>query len=320
LQFAHDLFYNVDRFFLISGAELSTEDMNRLYSERHIPVLLNEVVDNLVWKPDGVYVDCTVGEGGHTQAIAERIAASGGKVIGLDVDSEVLQIAERNLEAHPNVQLFKFSYVELPVLLNLLQVHKVDGLLVDLGVSTYQLKAEGRGFSFNQDEPLDMRMNLENDLTAYDVVNTYPEEKLADIIYSYGEENFARRIARSIVQSRPIHTTRELVEAIRRALPYKEIHGRKRHFATKTFQAIRIEVNKELENITKFLSFAPDFLSHGGKLAIISFHSLEDRLVKHAFKDDPRLKPLGDFIAPSLEEISVNPRSRSAKLRIAERV
>nr|HRD20592.1 16S rRNA (cytosine(1402)-N(4))-methyltransferase [Fervidobacterium sp.] len=132
--------------------------MNRVYSERHIPVLLNEVVEWLVWKEDGVYVDCTVGEGGHTRAIAERIGGSGGKVIGIDVDTEVLEIAERNLNAYPNVQLFKFSYVELPVLLGLLQVHRVDGLLVDLGVSTYQLKAEGRGFSFNQDEPLDMRM------------------------------------------------------------------------------------------------------------------------------------------------------------------
>jgi len=294
--------------------------MNRLYSERHIPVLLREVVENLVWKPDGVYVDCTVGEGGHTQAIAERILESGGRVIGIDVDSEVLQIAERNLEAYPNVQLFKFSYVELPVLLNLLQVHTVDGLLVDLGVSTYQLKAEGRGFSFNQDEPLDMRMNLESELTAYHVVNTYPEEKLADIIYNYGEENFARRIARSIVQSRPLHTTKELVEAIRKGLPYKEIHNRKRHFATKTFQAIRIEVNKELENVAKFLSFAPDLLSSNGRLAIISFHSLEDRLVKHSYRDDPRLDPLGDFISPTLEEIAENPRARSAKLRIAKRL
>ncbi len=294
--------------------------MNRLYSERHIPVLLREIVENLVWKPDGVYVDCTVGEGGHTQAIAERILEAGGRVIGIDVDSEVLQIAERNLETYPNVQLFKFSYVELPVLLNLLQVHTIDGLLVDLGVSTYQLKAEGRGFSFNQDEPLDMRMNLESELTAYHVVNTYPEEKLADIIYNYGEENFARRIARSIVQNRPLHTTKELVEAIRKGLPYKEIHNRKRHFATKTFQAIRIEVNKELENVAKFLSFAPDLLSSNGRLAIISFHSLEDRLVKHFYRDDPRLEPLGDFISPTLEEIAENPRARSAKLRIAKRL
>ncbi|HOS52710.1 MAG TPA: 16S rRNA (cytosine(1402)-N(4))-methyltransferase RsmH, partial [Fervidobacterium sp.] len=198
--------------------------MNRVYSERHIPVLLNEVVEWLTWKEDGVYVDCTVGEGGHTQAIAERIGNSGGKVIGIDVDSEVLEIAERNLKAYPNVQLFKFSYVELPVLLNLLQVHKVDGLLVDLGVSTYQLKAEGRGFSFNQDEPLDMRMNLESDITAYQVINTYPERQLADIIYNYGEEPFARRIARSIVENRPIQTTKELVEVIKKAIPYKEVH------------------------------------------------------------------------------------------------
>ncbi|MCX7653642.1 MAG: 16S rRNA (cytosine(1402)-N(4))-methyltransferase RsmH [Fervidobacterium sp.] len=294
--------------------------MNRVYSGRHIPVLLDEVIENLIWKPDGVYVDCTVGEGGHTRAIAERISSSGGRVIGIDVDSEVLQIAERNLEAYPEVQLFKFSYVELPVLLNLLQVHKVDGLLVDLGVSTYQLKAEGRGFSFNVDEPLDMRMNLENTLTAYQVVNTYPEEKLADIIYNYGEENFARKIASAIVRNRPIHTTKQLVEVIRKALPYREVHSRKRHFATKTFQAIRIEVNKELENISKFLEFAPDYLNVGGRLVIISFHSLEDRLVKRAFRSDVRLKVLGDFIEPTAQEISENPRARSAKLRVAERI
>ncbi|HPZ17179.1 MAG TPA: 16S rRNA (cytosine(1402)-N(4))-methyltransferase RsmH [Fervidobacterium sp.] len=294
--------------------------MNRVYSERHIPVLLNEVVEWLVWKEDGVYVDCTVGEGGHTRAIAERIGGSGGKVIGIDVDTEVLEIAERNLNAYPNVQLFKFSYVELPVLLGLLQVHRVDGLFVDLGVSTYQLKAEGRGFSFNQDETLDMRMNLENDITAYHVVNAYPERKLADIIYNYGEEPFARRIAKSIVENRPIQTTKELVEIIRRAVPYKEVYNRKRHFATKTFQAIRIEVNKELENISTFLSFVPDYLSPGGRIAVVSFHSLEDRLVKHAFRNDQRLRQLGDFIVPSFEEISENPRSRSAKLRIAERV
>jgi len=295
-------------------------NMNRVYSERHIPVLLNEVVEWLIWKEDGVYVDCTVGEGGHTQAIAERIGNSGGKVVGIDVDSEVLEIAERNLKAYPNVQLFKFSYVELPVLLNLLQVHKVDGLLVDLGVSTYQLKAEGRGFSFNQDEPLDMRMNIESDITAYQVINTYPERQLADIIYNYGEEPFARRIARSIVENRPIQTTKELVEVIKKAIPYKEVHNRKRHFATKTFQSIRIEVNKELENITNFLSLAPEYLSPGGRIAVISFHSLEDRLVKHTFRNDERLRQLGDFIVPSLEEISENPRSRSAKLRIAERI
>ncbi|MFN6991740.1 MAG: 16S rRNA (cytosine(1402)-N(4))-methyltransferase RsmH [Fervidobacterium sp.] len=294
--------------------------MNRLYTERHIPVLLNEVVENLVWKPDGVYVDCTVGEGGHTRAIAERILSSGGRVIGIDVDSEVLQIAEKNLEAYPNIQLLKFSYVELPVLLNLLEVHKIDGLLVDLGVSTYQLKAEGRGFSFNQDQPLDMRMNLENTLTAYDVVNNYPEDKLADIIYNFGEENFARRIARAIVQNRPIHTTKQLVEVIRRALPYKEIHNRKRHFATKTFQALRIEVNKELENIKRFLEFVPEYLNPGGRVAIISFHSLEDRIVKHYFRNCPYLKQIGDFTAPTPYEIAENPRARSAKLRVAERM
>ncbi len=292
--------------------------MNREYVERHIPVMLNQVVDNLVWKVDGVYVDCTVGEGGHTEKIAERISERG-LVVGLDVDSEVLEIASKKLTPFQNVRLVKSSYVDVPMVLKEMNIHKVDGFVVDLGVSTYQLKAKGRGFSFNVDEPLDMRMDFEGGITAADVVNTYSEEKLSEIIYLYGEERRARKIAKLIVENRPVKTTGQLVEIIKRVIPPKERFSRKRHFATKTFQAIRIEVNKELDNIKKFLEFAPELLNPGGRLVIITFHSLEDRLVKHALKNNKNFK-LFDLIMPTKAEIESNSSSRSAKLRIAERV
>lgn len=290
----------------------------RKYDDKHIPVMPFEVVEYLVWNKKGVYVDCTVGEGGHASLIAQ--SSSDVFVIGLDIDSEVLQIAEKNLSSYKNVALFKSSYTDLPVVLKLLGIEKVSGILIDLGISTFQLKGEGRGFTFNKDEPLDMRMNLEQSKTAHDVVNKYSEKDLADIIFQYGEERFARRIAKKIVQLRPLNTTKELVNAIKQALPYAEIRRRKRHFATKTFQAIRIEVNSELKNIKKFLEFAPDFLEIGGRLVVISFHSLEDRIIKHFFKNDPRIKEIAGPIRPSESEIKSNPRSRSAKLRIAERI
>ena len=290
----------------------------RKYDDKHIPVMPFEVVEYLVWNEKGVYVDCTVGEGGHASLIAQ--SSSDVFVIGLDIDSEVLQIAEKNLSSYKNVALFKSSYTDLPVVLKLLGIEKVSGILIDLGISTFQLKGEGRGFTFNKDEPLDMRMNLEQSKTAHDVVNKYSEKDLADIIFQYGEERFARRIAKKIVQLRPLNTTKELVNAIKQALPYAEIRRRKRHFATKTFQAIRIEVNSELKNIKKFLEFAPDFLEIGGRLVVISFHSLEDRIIKHFFKNDPRIKEIAGPIRPSESEIKSNPRSRSAKLRIAERI
>lgn len=290
----------------------------RKYEDKHIPVMPKEVIEHLIWKKDGIYVDCTVGEGGHTSLMAS--VSPNIFVIGLDIDSEVLNIAEKNLSSFSNVKLFKSSYVDLPVVLKALNIEKVSGILIDLGISTYQLKAEGRGFTFNRDEPLDMRMNLEQKKTAYDVVNFYSEKELADIIFKYGEERFSRRIARSIVNSRPINSTLELVEAIRKALPPQEIRKRKRHFATKTFQAIRIEVNGELSNIENFLNNVPDLLEIGGRLAVISFHSLEDRLVKHFIKNSNKLRQIVGPIIPSKEEIDENPRARSAKLRIAERI
>ena len=290
----------------------------RRYDDKHIPVMPNEVVKYLVWKNEGVYVDCTVGEGGHTSLIAS--VSPDISVIGIDVDSEVLTLAERKLNSYSNVTLLKASYVDLPIVLKALNIEKVTGVLIDLGISTYQLKAEGRGFSFNKDEPLDMRMDPEQEKDAHYVVNNYSEQELADIIFKYGEERFARRIAKSIVYNRPINTTKELVEAIKKALPVSEIRRRKRHFATKTFQAIRIEVNDELKNIEKFLDNIPDLLEIGGRLAVISFHSLEDRLVKHFIKNSEKLKQIVGPLTPKKEEITDNPRARSAKLRVAERI
>ncbi|ABR31566.1 16S rRNA methyltransferase [Thermosipho melanesiensis] len=290
----------------------------RKYNDKHIPVLPNEVVEYLLWKDNGIYVDCTAGEGGHTFLIAKKCPNS--RVIAIDVDLEVLEIAQKNLKAFHNVILLKASYVDLPVVLKSLGIERVSGILADLGISTYQLKAEGRGFSFNRDEPLDMRMDIQQDTSAHKITNFYSEEKLSKIIFKYGEERFARRIAKQIVKNRPINTTKELVEIIKKALPPSEIRKRKRHFATKTFQAIRIEVNKELKNIEQLLKNAEELLEIGGRLAIISFHSLEDRIVKHFIKNSNNLKHIAGPIKPTQEETKNNPRARSAKLRVAERI
>lgn len=292
----------------------------RKYDERHVSVLASEVVEFLVTRADGVYVDCTVGEGGHTLQIVSLYDKA--KVVALDKDREVLRLAERNLEGYlDRVKLVHSDFVEVGEVLESLGYQKVDGFLLDLGVSTYQLKAEGRGFSFNRDEPLDMRMDpTSSSPTAREIVNSYSEEELARIIKLYGEEPFAKRIARSIVRSRPIDSTLQLVEAIKRAIPPKSRFSRKRHFATRTFQALRIEVNRELEKLERVLNVIPDFLRPGGRVVVISFHSLEDRIVKNVFREDSRLilitkKP----VTPSETELRSNPRARSARMRVAER-
>lgn len=292
----------------------------RKYDERHVSVLASEVVEFLVTRADGVYVDCTVGEGGHTLQIVSLYDKA--KVVALDKDREVLRLAERNLEGYlDRVKLVHSDFVEVGEVLESLGYQKVDGFLLDLGVSTYQLKAEGRGFSFNRDEPLDMRMDpTSSSPTAREIVNSYSEEELARIIKLYGEEPFAKRIARSIVRSRPIDSTLQLVEAIKRAIPPKSRFSRKRHFATRTFQALRIEVNRELEKLERVLNVIPDFLRPGGRVVVISFHSLEDRIVKNVFREDSRLilitkKP----VTPGETELRSNPRARSARMRVAER-
>ncbi|HBT38962.1 MAG: Ribosomal RNA small subunit methyltransferase H [Thermotoga sp. 50_1627] len=286
----------------------------------HVPVLVKEVLE-FFKDIEGVFLDCTVGLGGHAEAILTEIPNS--TVVGLDVDEEALELARKRLERFLLVgraRLFKSSYVDAVEVLKNLGFDRVDAILMDLGVSSMQLERAERGFSFNRDGPLDMRMDKRQSLTAYEIVNLWNEEDLSRIIFEYGEEKrYARRIARFIVRSRPIETTKQLVEVLARAIPNK--HGRKRHFATRVFQAIRIAVNSELENLKKFLAQVPELLKPGGRIAIVSFHSLEDRIVKEFFRSESSLKQLTKKpITPSEFEITLNPRARSAKLRVAERV
>lgn len=286
----------------------------------HVPVLVEEVLEYL-GNTEGVFLDCTVGLGGHAEAILNNCDRS--FVVGLDVDEDALSIARERLARFINegrLKLFKSSYVEARKILNQLGINKIDAILMDLGVSSMQLEKAERGFSFNRDGPLDMRMDKEQTLTAYEVVNSWDEEALSRIIFEYGEEKrYSRRIAKYIVQNRPIETTKQLVEVLAKAIPNK--YRRKRHFATKVFQAIRIAVNNELDNLKRFLSDVPDLLNTGGRIGVISFHSLEDRIVKEFFKEEPRLKQLTKKpITPKKSEIELNLRSRSAKLRVAERV
>ena len=286
----------------------------------HEPVLKAELISTLRPIKNGIYVDCTVGAAGHTLAILQSCGDC--FVIGLDVDPNALKIAEERLKMFErSVKLIRESYGRIEDILNRLSVEKVDGIIADLGLSSMQIDDPKRGFSFRFDSPLDMRMDPSKNLTAWNVVNEYPEEKLYKVIKEYGEEPFAKRIAREIVKNRPINTTGELVEIIRKAIPSKSRNRRKRHFATRTFQAIRIEVNKELENLQSLLRASERVLKKGGRIAIISFHSLEDRIVKHFFRKSEHLLPLTKKpITPSKDEIQRNPRSRSAKLRVAERI
>lgn len=287
--------------------------------------MIHEALHYLLSKQEGgLYFDCTAGEGGHIRAILEATKGLS-RVVGLDVDREVLELAERNLKDYQGCfQLFNLSYANFEIVLRQLGVTKVDGFLLDVGVSTFQLKSLGRGFSYDIDEPLDMRMDLSRELTAERVVNGYSEKDLARIIFEYGEEQrFARKIARSIVSRRPLYSTKDLVEAIKKAIPPAERYKRKRHFATRTFQAIRIEVNDELENIEKTLRAIPCYLNPGGRVVIISFHSLEDGIAKRVFREKMGIelkiltkKPL----LPSKDEIDLNLRARSARLRAAERI
>ncbi|MFW6121776.1 MAG: 16S rRNA (cytosine(1402)-N(4))-methyltransferase RsmH [Petrotogales bacterium] len=297
--------------------------MSRNYKDTHRSVMVHEALDFLIINRKGKYVDCTVGEGGHLAFLANEIG-SDSRLIGLDIDIEVLQIAKEKLEEFRGfVELFNVSYVDFDLVLDSLKIEQVDGFLLDLGVSTFQLKARGRGFSYEKDETLDMRMDPGTEFTAKDVVNNYSEPELSKVIFEYGQEKrFARRIARSIIKRRPLYTTFDLVEAIKKALPPKFRYGR-RHFATKTFQAIRIEVNQELKNIGKTLYKIPHYLKPGGRVVVISFHSLEDGVVKRTFRDLQggelnvlTKKPL----TPSENEVEQNPRARSAKLRAAERI
>jgi 16S rRNA (cytosine1402-N4)-methyltransferase len=292
----------------------------------HVPVLLQEAIDFLAIRRGGTYIDATLGLAGHSYEIAKRLGAQG-RLIGFDKDSAALEIARRHLDRPPadlagdwpQIELLNESFSEVS---KHVVPHSADGLLADLGLSSLQLEDAARGFSFQAEGPLDMRMDLRSERTADQVVNRLDERTLADVIYEFGEERRSRRIARAIVRSRPIRTTKQLAEIISAAS--RPMKSERIHPATRTFQAIRIFVNRELEDLEALLESTPQVLKPGGRLVIISFHSLEDRRVKDALREGERSglyrvltkKP----VTASAAEVDRNPKSRSAKLRAAERV
>lgn len=286
----------------------------------HTPVLLSEVLRWLDPRPGGVYVDATVGTGGHAEAILERLGP-GGLLIGLDRDPEACAFARTRLIRFGDaVRIVQANFEELRAVLAALGIERVDGVLMDLGVSSLQLERPERGFSFHISGPLDMRMDPSIPTTAADLINRLSEPELAALISRYGEERFARRIAREIVRRRPLATTEELREAVARAVPRRAWPGRI-HVATRTFQALRIAVNRELEALERALPQAADVLAPLGRLVVIAFHSLEDRIVKRFLRSEPRLRVLTPKpVRPSPEEVRANPRARSARLRAAERL
>ncbi|MEW6380416.1 MAG: 16S rRNA (cytosine(1402)-N(4))-methyltransferase RsmH [bacterium] len=312
----------------------------------HQPVLLKEVLDFLQCADGMVYVDGTTGEGGHAEQILERSSPTG-RLIGIDLDEHILRKAAERLERFGSrVRLIRNNFKNIRDILNGLGVSRVDGILLDLGFSSFHLESRDRGFSFQQDAPLDMRLDQSNPLTAAAIVNRSGEAELADIIRQYGEERWSRRIARAIVlyrQKAPISTTGQLAEIVRSAIPARFRSG-KIDAATRTFQALRIAVNQELERLDQAIRDAVDFLRPGARICVISFHSLEDRIVKRSFRslarsqEPPSLDRIGGLplspvspvgpvlrvltqkpIVPTEEEIRANIRARSAKLRVAEK-
>ena len=307
----------------------------------HVSVMLEETVQGLVTDPQGTYVDCTLGGGGHSHRIAELLAPEG-RLIGLDQDEAAIRAAtERLADVGCRVEIVHSNFRHLEKVLHGLGVEQVDGVVFDLGVSSHQIDTAERGFSYMQDAPLDMRMDPEAALSAYEVVNTYSQEKLARIFHDYGEERWGKRIAEFIVKERetnPIKTTGELVEVICKAVPKAVRRASAGHPAKRIFQAIRIEVNDELGILENAFKTAVRFLKPGGRLAIITFHSLEDRIAKQTLKEmargcicppelpvctcnhKPEIKLLGKPKQATKEELRDNSRSKSAKLRIAEKL
>ena len=303
---------------------------------KHIPVLLNETIEGLNIKPDGIYVDGTIGGAGHSKKIIEKLSENG-FLIGIDKDEEALNAAKENLKGYKNLKLIHGNHDNIKEILEKIGIDKVDGILLDLGVSSYQLDEKSRGFSYIGNDKLDMRMDKSQKLSAYEVVNRYKEEKLADLIYKYGEERYSRRIAKNICiarKNKPIETTKELADIIEKSVPF----SKDGHPAKRTFQAIRIEVNNEIEPLYNTVLDCINLLKNGGRLCIITFHSLEDRAVKEAYKDAegkctcPKdlpycvcgAKTLGKIInkkpiEASKEELEINSRAKSAKLRIFEK-
>ncbi len=307
---------------------------------KHISVLLQESVDALDINPDGIYVDGTMGGGGHSEAVVSKLSPKG-LLIGIDRDTEALDASRRRLADFANVHYAHNNYKNVKDVIEELGIHAIDGAVLDLGVSSYQLDCAERGFSYMEDAPLDMRMNRENVKSAYDVINTYSEKELTDIFFKYGEEKFSRKIASIIMDRRknkPIETTLELVDIIKAAIP-ERMRQKGSHPAKRVFQAVRIEVNGELEDLRFALDNFFDVLKPGGRLSVITFHSLEDRIVKTAFNDYAKgctcpkdfpicvcgNKPRGKVITrkpvlPSEEECEYNKRSKSAKLRVIEKL
>ncbi len=306
----------------------------------HVPVLLKEVLEGLDIKEDGIYVDGTLGGAGHSLEIVKKLTS--GKLIGIDQDKNALEKASQVLKDYEDkVILVHNNYENIDEILESLKISKVDGVLLDIGVSSHQLDEKSRGFSYRNDAPLDMRMDRTTEFSAWDVVNKYSQDELEQIIWDYGEDRWAKRIAEFIVAERrekPIDTTLELVEAIKKAIP-SQVRRETGHPGRKTFQAIRIEVNRELDVLTNAIPKITNRLKPGGRLAIITFHSLEDRIVKNTYRDlfkectcpsefpqcicdkyrEIEIITRKPIIAKK-EELDINPRSRSAKLRVAEKL
>tara|TARA_B100000941_G_C28492034_1_gene548512 strand:+ start:467 stop:1396 length:930 start_codon:yes stop_codon:yes gene_type:complete len=302
----------------------------------HFPVMLTEVVENLRVTPGGRYIDCTLGEGGHSEAILE-FSQPGGQLLGIDADHEAILVSKRRLEAYKDCSFLVNSYFSnISEIAHELKFVPVHGILLDLGLSSLQLDFENRGFSFSEEKMLDMRFGLKNDLTAIEIVNQFSEKKLSDLIFDLSQDPNSRIIAKAICANRPLNTSKELADLI---YSIKLKVRRKHHPATLTFQALRMAVNNEVNELNKVLSDAFSLLGIGGKLAVISYHSTEDKIVKKFINNglsdcecpplnfecncnvNPYLKLMNRKpLVPTLEEINQNPRSRSAKLRVIERI
>lgn len=306
----------------------------------HKPVMLNEVLLGLNVNPNGIFIDCTLGGGGHSEKILEKLSPNG-TLIGLDKDQDALDFTTKRLEKYKNFKTFHTDFKDVADVIDYLQLTAIDGVLIDLGVSSYQLDTPERGFSFRFDGPLDMRMNKSQKLNAYDVVNTYSYEKIVKILFEYGEEEFAKQIAKNIIEKRqekPIKTTKELSDIIESSIP-KKIAFKRGGAHKKAFQAIRIEVNGELDKLYETIIYLGSKLKKGGRMAILTFHSLEDRIVKNAYKElctgciCPPKTPIcicghkqiaklvnkKPIIASEQEQLE-NSRSTCAKLRILEKI
>ena len=311
-------------------------------SYRHIPAMLNEVVNYLNCRPGKVYVDGTLGGCGHARAVCEKIIP-GGTFIGIDQDIDAISNAETVLKDYSSIiHLFHGNFIRLPEFLTRLQIESIDGILLDLGMSQHHIENSGRGFSFNKDEPLDMRMDIQSKITAEKLVNTLPQAELQKIFKEYGEERRAKQIARNIISIRrhkKISSSKQLAQIVVNSTPAKAASKSKIHPATRVFMALRIAVNKELERLMTFLDDVVEVLNPGGRLCVLSFHSLEDRIVKQRFKTlekgctcppqlpqcacgkEPQLRILTKkVVRPTEEEIAANPMARSTRLRTAEKL